>query len=832
MAAIFISHSSLDGQQADEIKAWLAQDGYEQVFLDFDKDSGLRAGEQWERQLYEEIQRSHAVLLVLTPNWLDSKWCFAEFTQARALGKTLFPLVLTPLGDRRVAPEIQGIDLKDWNADGEAYLRKRIKEVVAELAHGFKWDQSRSPYPGIYAFDQQDAAIYFGRDKEVREILEKLQARRIQGGKRFVLILGNSGSGKSSLLKAGILAQLERAPQDWLILPVFRPEHDPVANLAKSFATVSGAPAAWRDWEQKLLRPDVKASLQQMADDLRVGASAGATIIVPIDQFEETFTVAEPAKREAFLNLLNAAANGANNLPYLVVGTARSDVFKDLLKQNSVSLPVEDYPLPPLPIALLAKIVEGPAGVAAILVEQGLTARIVTDIESTAALPLLAFALRELYDQNRQKHRLTIADYEALGDPTSKLNPIENVVRRKAEDVLKLAAPSDGELAGLKQAFIPHLVRIRDDGTFVRRPSPVQELPPEALRLIDAFVEARLLTRRKENDVSDTLVEVSHEALFKAWPLLESWLNSERDFLAGKSQLIQSLAAWQAAPVGLKQEALLQGLALRRALDWYQTRRSGLTRDECGFIEASRHALRVRNAKRIGIGLVGLLMALGLAAPSIYAEYVRRTALQCDLYAAEPVNNVHVPGVEIDKIISDVAIPACSQAVAAQPDNPRLMDNLGRALEHGGKHQEAVAWYGKAAALGWAPAQNNLGVMLTTGKGTKIDFARGIALIRAAAQQNDLDARTNYTDSDLASALETIPDIVTILQRALVTKGKLQDADVTATWTPATQTALNSFKQAAGLTHDGLTPEVMDRLGVVDAIAAAIQQAQGAPPPQ
>jgi tetratricopeptide (TPR) repeat protein len=838
LPAIFISHSSKDDEQANAIKAWLATDGYEQVFLDFDKHSGLRAGEEWERRLYEEIQRSHAVLLVLTPNWLDSKWCFAEFTQARALGKILFPLVLSPLGDRRVAPEIQGIDLRDWNADGEAYLRKRIREVVAELAHGFTWDQTRCPYPGIYSFDQQDAAIFFGRDREIREILEKLQARRVQGGKRFVLVLGNSGSGKSSVLKAGVLPQLARQPRDWLLLPTFRPEHDPVANFAKALATFCGGPAAWRDWEQKLLKPDARRTLQEIADDLRIGPAAGATIIVPIDQFEETFTIADPGKREAFLNILAVMADGTHNLPYLAVGTARSDVFNDLLKQKRGLLAVEDYPLPPMPIDCLPKIIEGPAGIAAILVDKGLAARIVADVKSTEALPLLAFALRELHERFAQEHKLTIANYESLGDPGpyrspgSRLSPIENVVRRKAENVLELMAPSESELVALKGAFIPHLVRIRDDGTYVRQPAPPSDFSPEAIRLVDAFVDARLLTRRRDSEASANLIEVSHEALFKAWPLLAGWLISERDFLAGKSQLAQALAAWNTAPAKLKHEALLQGLALRRAQEWYRTRRSGLSKSESDFIEASQQALRVRNAKRIGIGVLGVVMAIGMAAPSLYAEYVRRTALQCDLYAAEPINNVHVPGVEFDKIIPDMAIPACTQAVKAQPENPRLMENLARSLDRGGKPEEAVAWYEKASAMNWASAQNSLGVMLLTGKGVELDYARGIELIRTAAQHNDPDAVGNYTVTDLAPALANRRAIVVILQRSLVSKGKLTETEVTGTWTPATQSALNSFKQSVGLNHDGLTPEVMDRLGVVEEIASAIRRERSAMRPQ
>src|SRR5262245_29863761 len=104
MPAIFISHSSRDSKPADDIKVWLASLGYERVFLDFDKDTGIGAGDDWEKRLYAEIDRCHAVILVLTPNWLASKWCFAELTQARALGKVLLPVICAPLGEHKVLP--------------------------------------------------------------------------------------------------------------------------------------------------------------------------------------------------------------------------------------------------------------------------------------------------------------------------------------------------------------------------------------------------------------------------------------------------------------------------------------------------------------------------------------------------------------------------------------------------------------------------------------------------------------------------------------------------------------------------------------------------------
>src|ERR1700724_2829228 len=109
------------------MKAWLDHHGYEQVFLDFDKHSGLQAGAQWERELYERVARCHAVILILTPNWLDSKWCFVEFAQARALGKIILPVMCEPLGDNVVLPEIQVVDLIDMKADGLHQLDQRLR---------------------------------------------------------------------------------------------------------------------------------------------------------------------------------------------------------------------------------------------------------------------------------------------------------------------------------------------------------------------------------------------------------------------------------------------------------------------------------------------------------------------------------------------------------------------------------------------------------------------------------------------------------------------------------------------------------------------------------
>jgi hypothetical protein len=248
MPAIFISHSSSDVVLAGEIKDWLANLGYENIFLDFDKDTGVDIGEQWEHRLYREIERSQAVILIVTPAWLRSKWCFAEYTQARSRGKVIFPIITSPEGKLQIAPEIQAVRYEQWNEEGRRQLASRIRAITSEVARGFAWDKSRPPYPGMLAFEREDAAVFFDRDDEVREVSRELDSARVTGGERLLLILGASGSGKSSLMKAGVLPLVSRDAASWMVLPTFRPEQSPLTALAKAFAAALGTPTAWRRW--------------------------------------------------------------------------------------------------------------------------------------------------------------------------------------------------------------------------------------------------------------------------------------------------------------------------------------------------------------------------------------------------------------------------------------------------------------------------------------------------------------------------------------------------------------------------------------------------------
>jgi hypothetical protein len=211
MARIFISHSSHDNDAADQMKVWLASQGFENAFLDKDKRTGIPPDANWEKTLYREVEQSQAVVILQTPNWLASKWCFAEFTQSRALGKAILPVIETPTDGTRIAPDIQTLDLTNDRAGGLERLSRELVRIALDAQGGFKWDASRPPFPGLLAFQEEDATIYFGRDDDIRRLIERVEARRAQGGPKLIALFGSSGSGKSSLLRAGVILRLKRA---------------------------------------------------------------------------------------------------------------------------------------------------------------------------------------------------------------------------------------------------------------------------------------------------------------------------------------------------------------------------------------------------------------------------------------------------------------------------------------------------------------------------------------------------------------------------------------------------------------------------------------------
>ncbi len=587
MARVFISHSSHDTEAAQELFGWLKSQGFERGFLDIDTDQGIPPGAKWEQTLYEELERAEAVILLLTRNWFDSKWCFAEFAQARSRGKAIFPVIVSPDGDQYIGDDLQKLDLTHDRAGGLDRLGKRLTEVALLSQSGFDFPAGRAPYPGFLAFDEDDAAIYFGRDDDVRRLVQRLDSRRIEGGRRFVLVLGELGTGKSSLLRAGLVPRLKRAKRDWIVLPVFRPERDPFAGLAASLRDagigISGEALAAAD----------PARLALQIGEAHAAHRAG--ILVAVDQMEELFTRAEPRHAERFLAFLSGLLGPG--LPFVAVATMRSDHLGDMQTATGLATEFEEFSLRPLPIERIGEIIRGPARIANLTVEESLVVRITQDARTTDALPLVAFALRRLYDQFADDGKLQLVEYESLRDASAGLSPLETIVRDTASRVIDEARPSEDELKALREAFVPGLVKVNDEGGFVRQAASWDALPERSHRLITtlAGAEARLLVVRERE--GSRQVEVAHEALFRVWPLLVGWLDEEKEFLIGRNRLERALADWKALPKADCDRGLISGILLDRARQWLIEHPGRFSDAEANYVRSSDTAEKKRQAE-------------------------------------------------------------------------------------------------------------------------------------------------------------------------------------------------------------------------------------------
>ena len=560
--------------------------------------------------------------------------------QARERGKAIFPVKVQPCEAGGVFGDIQHIDLTAEPEEGYRRLRIGLLERGLDPQDVFDWDPKRPPYPGLLAFQEADAAIFFGRGEEILKTLETLDALRRQGREaaRFALLLGASGSGKSSLARAGVIPRLKKKPAEWLPLPPFRPQQEPLDELAMALAAAFEAHGRPRDWS--VIRTELHTAaarnpvdglaLLNLARDLAIAArQPEATVLLTIDQAEELFGYSPPEAATRFLRLLRAALEAADRR-LMAVATLRSDFLGEF--QNHPVLQDSEYPhhfryqavpVDPMPLRNFPAIIQGPARLAGVQLDDGLVETMVHDTGTRDALPLLAFTLRRLYERYGGDGRLTVGEYESLGR-------LEGAIREEAQRVIAEADPAPEELEALHAAFVPTMVRINAEGGYARRRALFDDLPRRAVPLLRRFVDARLLVTDRDPQGRET-IEVAHEALLRTWPLLGGWLAEDQDKLRLLESLQRSAEEWDQG--GRRDDLLIhrngrlkdaEALLANPRFTMPEASVERAYLDACSAAQQAREAAekeeqerRIRDAKKIAqrtaMGLVVALLVASLA---------------------------------------------------------------------------------------------------------------------------------------------------------------------------------------------------------------------------
>ena len=692
MSTIFISHSSHDNEAARELTQWLESKGHVSLFLDLDPEKGIVAGKSWEQTLYRKLRACRVVVAICTDHYLKSHWCFAEIALGRMEGKHLFALLSNPLSDGATLPAIltekQFIDLRKDHTEGLQRLWRGLNEIDV-LGTSTDWDPRQAPYLGLSAYQEKHAPIFFGRETETQQGIELLE----RGAPGLVLTLGSSGTGKSSLVRAGIVPRLRRDTERWIIIDPMRPAADPFFELANAlFSTwrqyapaqlkrigevaniyeqlsasvkpsaltgIEAEPSAkvnlaetdgrvaqlmeqleslqqkppeeargrfmnFLEWSLEDLRqisqsrparsnPGGSTQLLEMLFELQRHSASNARILLVIDQFEELLDQSDlNAPQNRFMRLLRDSIEAPHS-PLITLGTMRTDYLTTFQQTPAMhDIDFESLSIGPVGSENLRRIIEAPAQLAAIKLQDGLTDLLIKDTSTADALPLLSFTLWVLWRDYREDGEIDIAEYRQLGG-------LHGAITKEADALL-----TDANEAQLRSAFL-QMARINEEGNYARKPIPwdTPELQP-IHALLQNFVDRRLLFIHGDDDVRQ--VEVTHEAIFRSWRPLKQWLDENRAELMLKREVSQDVKSWFAN--NKPSDNLWRGARLQQASRLLGAGK--LDEKESEFIQ--RSVRRERRNRRIIVATT-MAVLVGMAALTANALKSQRNAIKAQQQA-------------------------------------------------------------------------------------------------------------------------------------------------------------------------------------------------------
>ena len=588
---------------------------------------GIRLGETEDGSAKLRMQIAHGSRPIAQTLRVDAArvegWSPGDVVLASEDGATMVPLAPIAAATERdgewhvglLQREIRRPTLHYAAHVSEGFRQKLSKDVYARLA-GQRTSSTEidpellatDPYRGLAAYDEEHAALFFGRDEERTAALSHLTEHGA------LVICGASGSGKSSLMRAGVVAALRaEADEDDLSFArvLFVPGDDPMEALCAHLATHMPYPIA--EVRTRLEAGEAGAVLADLKGDGRA--------VIAVDQLEEAVVGGAPdAERKAFLNAFTSLAGAAKLAGVPVVATIRTDLLPALFEHAGVRKLVESHLLPLGAINEdgLIDVVRMPLQGRRIELEAGLAEEIVGDVGNEPGnLALLSQVLTTLWqDRGKYGNALTKAGYDAAGR-------VEGSLRTQADAAAGEVADRDQERL---DALLVALARVTDEGTFVRKRAVVGELADvhgisaaEIRRILEPLVQARLLVFGGTEDAPH--VEVAHEALLRSWPRLRDRLFAGQDAIRMQQRIAESARAWDASD---RRSELWSDASSRlaRAEEMVAAGQLQLAPLEKAFLHASRRKVR-RRQQLTGLGAI---VAVALAVVGIVLFGVARQA--------------------------------------------------------------------------------------------------------------------------------------------------------------------------------------------------------------
>ena len=432
------------------------------------------------------------------------------------------------------------------------------------------------PYRGLEVFDEAHARFFFGREAVVQHLVEQLRSAR------FLAVIGPSGSGKSSVVRAGLLPRLRNGAlpdsAHWTYL-VLKPGMHPLNELAVSLASIK------QQDNINSLRESLAASERELHLQTRLVLQAEvveARVCLVVDQFEEVFTLCQSQEeRTQFVDALRYAATVAGGQTVIIL-TMRADFVTRAADYTPFAelLSGHQFLISPMDQEDLRRAIEEPALLVGLTLEKGLTETILRDVgREPGLLPLMEDALLQLWEKRRADGVMTIHAYQEIGGVQgalakkadtifSDLSPMQQTLARRV--LLRLTQPGEGTEDTRRRATLEELQTLAKDTGAVER-------------VVEMLVKARLLVI--SGDQQKQQVDVVHETLIRGWPRLRGWIDEHRLALRTHRRLTEAAQEWQR--LNRDEGILFRGVLLTQALEWREQHEADLNDLEREFLDAS-----------------------------------------------------------------------------------------------------------------------------------------------------------------------------------------------------------------------------------------------------